>query len=124
MQSFSNGAAQQHVIKNLDLEIMEGDFTVIMGASGSGKSTLLYALSEWISPLFGKVFFGDTEISGLYERSACGVQKEKLRFVFQNIYLLENQSVLDNVLTGAFAVQKKLPALIKRVKGTARKGRA
>lgn len=52
-KSFSNGAVQQHVIKNLDLEIMEGDFTVIMGASGSGKSTLLYALSGMDKPTLG-----------------------------------------------------------------------
>ena len=41
-KSFSNSGMQQHVIKNLDLEIREKDFTVIMGTSGSGKSTLLY----------------------------------------------------------------------------------
>ena len=61
-KSFSNGGVQQHVIKNLDLEIREGDFTVIMGSSGSGKSTLLYALSGMDKPSMGKVFFGDTEI--------------------------------------------------------------
>ncbi|MBD5488791.1 MAG: ATP-binding cassette domain-containing protein, partial [Lachnospiraceae bacterium] len=44
-KSFSSGGLQQHIIKNLDLEIREKDFTIIMGASGSGKSTLLYALS-------------------------------------------------------------------------------
>ncbi len=44
-KSFSSGGRQQHVLKNLDLSIYKGDFTVIMGASGSGKSTLLYALS-------------------------------------------------------------------------------
>ena len=44
-KSFSVGEKQQHVIKNLDLEIYKGDFTVIMGSSGAGKSTLLYALS-------------------------------------------------------------------------------
>ncbi|MBQ9490222.1 MAG: ATP-binding cassette domain-containing protein, partial [Lachnospiraceae bacterium] len=49
-KSFSNGGLQQHVIKNLDLEILEGDFTVIMGSSGSGKSTLLYALSGMDKP--------------------------------------------------------------------------
>ena len=56
-KSFSNAGLQQHVIKNMDLEIMEGDFTVIMGSSGSGKSTLLYALSGMDKPSMGKVFF-------------------------------------------------------------------
>ena len=115
-KSFSNGAAQQHVIKNLDLEIMDGDFSVIMGASGSGKSTLLYALSGMDKPTFGKVFFGDTEISGYTNDQLAVFRRKNCGFVFQNIYLLENQSVLDNVLTGAFAVQKNSPELIKRVK--------
>ena len=115
-KSFSNGAAQQHVIKNLDLEIMEGDFTVIMGASGSGKSTLLYALSGMDKPTLGKVFFGDTEIQDYSNDQLAVFRRKNCGFVFQSIYLLENQNVLDNVLTGAFAVQKNSPALIKRVK--------
>ncbi|MCI8751574.1 MAG: ABC transporter ATP-binding protein [Lachnospiraceae bacterium] len=44
-KTFSNGGQLQHVLKNVDLELYKGDFTVIMGASGAGKSTLLYALS-------------------------------------------------------------------------------
>ena len=56
-KSFSNGGVQQHVIKNLDLEIIEGDFTVIMGASGSGKSTLLYALSGMDRPSLGTITY-------------------------------------------------------------------
>lgn len=115
-KSFSNGAAQQHVIKNLDLEIMEGDFTVIMGASGSGKSTLLYALSGMDKPTLGKVFFGDTEIQDYTNDQLAVFRRKNCGFVFQSIYLLENQSVLDNVLTGAFVVQKNSPELIKRVK--------
>ena len=115
-KSFSNGATQQHVIKNLDLEIMEGDFTVIMGASGSGKSTLLYALSGMDKPTLGKVFFGDTEIQDYSNDQLAVFRRKNCGFVFQSIYLLENQNVLDNVLTGAFAVQKNSPALIKRVK--------
>lgn len=115
-KSFSNGATQQHVIKNLDLEIMEGDFTVIMGASGSGKSTLLYALSGMDKPTLGKVFFGDTEIQDYTNDQLAVFRRKNCGFVFQSIYLLENQSVLDNVLTGAFVVQKNSPELIKRVK--------
>ncbi len=115
-KSFSNGGIQQHVIKNLDLEIKEGDFTVIMGSSGSGKSTLLYALSGMDKPSMGKVIFDGTEIQdknndelAVFRRGNCG-------FVFQSIYLLENQTVLDNVLTGALIVQKNSPELINRVK--------
>ena len=82
-KSFSNGAAQQHVIKNLDLEIMEGDFTVIMGASGSGKSTLLYALSGMDKPTLGKVFFGDTEIQDYTNDQLAVFRRKNCGFVFR-----------------------------------------
>ena len=106
-KSFSNGGVQQHVIKNLDLEIREGDFTVIMGSSGSGKSTLLYALSGMDKPSMGKVFFGDTEIQDYSNDELAVFRRGNCGFVFQSVYLLENQTVLDNVLTGALIVQKK-----------------
>ena len=115
-KSFSNGGVQQHVIKNLDLEIVKGDFTVIMGASGSGNSTLLYALSGMDKPTMGSVTFDGEEISGksndqlaLFRRGNCG-------FVFQSVYLLENQTVLDNVMTGALIVSKNSPELVNKAK--------
>ncbi len=115
-KTFSNDGMQQHVIKNLDLEIMEKDFTVIMGSSGSGKSTLLYSLSGMDKPSMGKVFFEEEDISeynndrlALFRRKHCG-------FVFQSIYLLENMNVLDNVLTGALVTQKNSPELLAHVK--------
>ena len=120
-KSFSNGGTQQHVIKNLDLEIMEGDLTIIMGASGSGKSTLLYALSGMDKPTLGKVFFGDTEIQGYTNDQLAVFRRKNCGFVFQSIYLLENQTVLDNVLTGAFVVQKNSPELIRKVKNLLKK---
>ena len=52
-KTFSNGGVQQHVLKNINLEIYEGDFTIIMGASGAGKSTLLYSLSGMDKPTLG-----------------------------------------------------------------------
>lgn len=113
-KSFSNAGIQQHVIKNMDLDIREGDFTVIMGSSGSGKSTLLYALSGMDKPTLGKVYFGDEEISGydndrlaVFRRNHCG-------FVFQSIYLLENMNVFDNIMTGALVAQKNSPKLVER----------
>ena len=62
-KTFSNGGQQTHVLKNIDLEIREGDFTVIMGASGAGKSTLLYALSGMDKPTLGEITFCDEEIT-------------------------------------------------------------
>ena len=64
-KSFSNGGAMQHVLKNIDLQLFRGDFTVIMGASGAGKSTLLYALSGMDTPTLGTITFGEKVISDL-----------------------------------------------------------
>lgn len=115
-KSFSNGGVQQHVIRNLDLEIKRGDFTIIMGASGSGKSTLLYALSGMDKPSLGKVYFGEKDISG-YSNDALAVFRRKhCGFVFQSIHLLENMNVLDNVLTGALVVQKNSKELVNKTK--------
>ena len=115
-KSFSNGGVQQHVIKNLDLEIVKGDFTVIMGASGSGKSTLLYALSGMDKPTMGKIFFNGEEIQDMGNDQLASFRRGNCGFVFQSIYLLENQTVLDNVLTGALIVQKNSPELVKKTK--------
>ena len=54
-KSFSSGGVLQHVLKNIDLQLYKGDFTVIMGASGAGKSTLLYALSGMDTPSLGRI---------------------------------------------------------------------
>ena len=62
-KSVSNGGTLQHVLKNIDLNLYEGDFTVIMGASGAGKSTLLYALSGMDTPTLGKITFSNEDIS-------------------------------------------------------------
>ena len=78
-KSFSNGGAMQHVLRNIDLQLYKGDFTVIMGASGAGKSTLLYALSGMDTPTLGTIIFGDTIISELSQRRSCRVSTQPLR---------------------------------------------
>lgn len=115
-KSFSNGGTMQHVLKNIDLTLYEGDFTVIMGASGAGKSTLLYALSGMDTPSLGKITFGDRAITNLtpdelavFRRSHCG-------FVFQQIYLVDGMSVMDNVLAAGLLVSKDKKALVQRAK--------
>ncbi|MCR5767047.1 MAG: ABC transporter ATP-binding protein [Lachnospiraceae bacterium] len=97
-KTFSNGGLQQHVLKNIDLEIREGDFTIIMGASGAGKSTLLYALSGMDRPTLGEISFCDKEITKLSPDELALFRRKNCGFVFQQTYLIDSMSVLDNVL--------------------------
>lgn len=121
-KTFSNGSVQQHVLKNLNLKINKGDFTVIMGSSGSGKSTLLYALSGMDKPSLGSIKYNQEEISkysndklALFRRNHCG-------FVFQQNYLNDTMNVMDNILVSGLLVNKnkkeisnKALDLLKRV---------
>ena len=108
-KSFSSGGVLQHVLKNIDMEIFKEDFTVIMGASGSGKSTLLYALSGMDTPSLGAVTYkGDTElnIAALSQDELAEFRSKNCGFVFQQIYLVDSMSVLDNVLLSGLLVNK------------------
>lgn len=115
-KTFSNGGVQQHVLKNIDLELYQGDFTVIMGASGAGKSTLLYALSGMDTPTLGTIWFKENEISKLSQDKLAVFRRDHCGFVFQQIYLIETMSVMDNVLTAGLLVTKDKKTLIRRAK--------
>ncbi len=115
-KSFSNGGSMQHVLRNIDLELYKGDFTVIMGASGAGKSTLLYALSGMDTPTLGTITFGDQVISGLSQDGLAVFRREHCGFVFQQIYLIDGMSVMDNVLSAGLLVDKDRKALVRRAK--------
>ena len=77
-KTYSNESVQQHVIKNLNLKIYEGDFTVIMGNSGSGKSTLLYSLSGMDRPTLGQIRYGEEDISR-YNNDKLAVFRRNLK---------------------------------------------
>lgn len=115
-KAFSNGGSMQHVLKNIDLELYKGDFTVIMGASGAGKSTLLYALSGMDTPTLGAITFGERVISGLSQDGLAVFRREHCGFVFQQIYLIDGMSVMDNVLSAGLLVGRDKKALVQRAK--------
>ena len=115
-KSFSNGGTMQHVLRNIDLQLYKGDFTVIMGASGAGKSTLLYALSGMDTPTLGTITFGDKTISELSQDGLAIFRRDHCGFVFQQIYLIDGMSVMDNVLSAGLLVSKDKKALIRRAK--------
>ncbi len=115
-KTFSNGGQQQHVLKNIDLNLYKGDFTVIMGASGAGKSTLLYALSGMDTPTLGKIMFGEKEITNLSQDGLALFRRQHCGFVFQQIYLIDGMSVMDNVLTAGLLVNKDKKTLVAKAK--------
>ena len=115
-KTFSNGGQQQHVLKNIDLELYKGDFTVIMGASGAGKSTLLYALSGMDTPSLGAITFGDKVISDLSQDELAVFRRDHCGFVFQQIYLIDGMSVTDNVLSAGLLVNKDKKTLVAKAK--------
>lgn len=113
-KSFSNGGNMQHILKNIDLELYKGDFTVIMGASGAGKSTLLYALSGMDTPTLGTITFGNDIISDMSPDELAVFRRKHCGFVFQQIYLLDTMSIMDNVLTAGLLINTNKKELIKR----------
>ena len=115
-KSFSSGGSMQHVLKNIDLQLYKGDFTVIMGASGAGKSTLLYALSGMDTPTLGTITFADCVISDYSQDELAVFRRRHCGFVFQQIYLIDGMSVMDNILSAGLLVNKDRKALVRRAK--------
>lgn len=115
-KTFSNGGVQQHVIKNLDLEIYEGDFTVIMGSSGAGKSTLLYALSGMDKPSLGTIQFAGEDITKYSNDKLAVFRRKHCGFVFQQIYLMDSMSIMDNVLSAGLLTGQKKAELVAKAK--------
>ena len=122
-KSFSVGGKQQHVIKNLDMEIYKGDFTVIMGASGAGKSTLLYALSGMDKPTLGSIRYSGREITDMNDDQLAVFRRKHCGFVFQQVHLVDSMSIMDNAIsTGMLTGQKQKDLKEKAEKLFARVG--
>ena len=145
-KTFSNETVQQHVLKNLNLSIYKGDFTVIMGNSGSGKSTLLYALSGMDRPSLGTITYntenngkngsdktvrnksdkrngkkysladGGIEISKFNNDQLAIFRRDHCGFVFQQNYLNDSMSALDNVMVSGLLKTKDRKALADKAK--------
>ena len=89
------------VLKGIDLRIEEQDYLVILGASGSGKSTLLNILSGLEKPDQGEVLYDGENIASLSESQLTKFRKNQVAFIFQQYYLLQELTVVQNVKMGA-----------------------
>ncbi|GGG79382.1 ABC transporter ATP-binding protein [Paenibacillus radicis (ex Gao et al. 2016)] len=101
-KTYSTGSEQYHAIRNIDLEIYEGDFTVIMGNSGSGKSTLLYMLSGLDALTAGEVTYRGERVDGYSEREMASFRASKLGYIYQSINLVPDLTIMENIALPAY----------------------
>jgi lipoprotein-releasing system ATP-binding protein len=86
------------ILKDVSFSINKGDFVSVIGKSGCGKSTLLYILSTMDTDYEGQLFIDNEKMNGLKEKDLARIRNEKIGFVFQFHYLLNEFSVLRNVM--------------------------
>ena len=97
---------QNNVLKNVNFTIGEGEMVAVMGPSGSGKSTLLYAVSGMDSLTAGEVNFCGRNIAGMGERELADLRLDEMGFIFQQMYMLKNLTILDNIILPATQSKK------------------
>ena len=88
------------VLHGVSLSVFEGDLVAIVGPSGSGKSTLLHLMGTLDRPSAGTVRVTGIDIAGLSDRELSGLRATRIGFVFQQFFLSEHQTAVDNVADG------------------------
>lgn len=112
-KSFAHNGGQVHVLSHVDLELYEGDFTVIMGTSGSGKSTLLYALSGMDRATAGQVIYDGADLVTMKEKDLARLRYTDFGFIFQQMHLVSNLSLFENIAVSGYLNRDKAAAQIK-----------
>lgn len=92
---------QNNVLKNVNFSVDEGEMIAVMGPSGSGKSTLLYSVSGMDGITAGEVKFCGKSVSKMTQNELAKLRLDEMGFIFQQMYMLKNLSVLDNILLPA-----------------------
>jgi len=116
-KSYRNGDQELQVLKNINLQVEEGEFLAIMGPSGSGKSTLMNIIGMLDRPTSGTYHLDGKEVARLGEKKSAKVRNQEIGFVFQQFFLLSKLNALQNVelpLIYAGVSQSKRKALAEQ----------
>ncbi len=112
-KSFAHNGGQAHILSHIDLDLYEGDFTVVMGASGSGKSTLLYALSGMDRATSGQIIYGGRDIVKMSEKELSRLRYTDFGFIFQQMHLVSNLTLFENVAVPGYLNKSRSAAEVK-----------
>lgn len=96
---------QNNVLRNINLEIHQGEMVAVMGPSGSGKTTLLYTASGMDEATAGKINFFGRELTALKPNEMADIRLREMGFVFQQMYMLKNLSIYDNIILPAYQMK-------------------
>ncbi len=96
-KDYYQGKMTTKVLKNVSLEIQEGEYVAIMGPSGSGKTTLMNIIGCLDSPTSGHYFLDGEDVASLSENKMAVIRNKKIGFIFQSFYLLAKNNAIDNV---------------------------
>lgn len=94
---FKNGDEENHILKDINIRIEEGEFVAIMGPSGSGKSTLINILGFIDRGYEGDYLFKDESYKETSDNELANIRNKTVGFVFQNFKLIQNNTILENV---------------------------
>lgn len=111
---YENKVIKTYVLRNINLEVKEGEFVSVMGPSGSGKTTLLNIIGMLDTPSNGEFYFLDEPVHKMSEKKLTELHKTYIGFVFQSYHLIDELTVYENLET---------PLLYQKVNANERKGR-
>ena len=115
IKDFQIGSTTTKVLRDISLQVMQGEFVSIMGPSGSGKSTLLYILGGLDTPTGGHVFLNGTDISRFGDEKMSRIRRQKIGFVFQFYNLIPNLNVEENIMLPLLLDGKKMSSYKKQI---------
>jgi ABC-type lipoprotein export system ATPase subunit len=109
---YSNNFVRTYVLRDVDIDVGEGEFITVMGPSGAGKSTLLYILGMLETLDDGIYFYKENPVHKFNEKKRTELHKHEIGFVFQQYHLIDELTVYENI---------EMPLLYQKIKGTERK---